>query len=293
VGDIPGEAAAALNLANTLSRVGRKREGVDMMRVALDLRKRQVIAAEEALATMMTRETSASASGGRDAASAENSRAAYARRSLAEALRSEAAAKANLGTAVASFDDDAPAGGGNGGGGSGSGSNALDAIELFEDALSSLKKKARVVADAHDVELEIGLLLNLSNVNDNQHPDKVAGRAEAAARRGELADAMAKIPGGGRSLSTECAICLEAMSPFDGECGARVDGDGGGGDIRAKGDGRSITTLSCLHGYHTKCWDKVVGDKHAAACPECRKRQDLAASDARSGAARERVTVHA
>jgi hypothetical protein len=143
------------------------------------------------------------------------------------------------------------------------------------------------------VELEIGLLLNLSNVNDNQHPDKVAGRAEAAARRGELADAMAKIPGGGRSLSTECAICLEAMSPFDGECGARVDGDGGGGDIRAKGDGRSITTLSCLHGYHTKCWDKVVGDKHAAACPECRKRQDLAASDARSGAARERVTVHA
>ena len=60
----------------------------------------------------------------------------------------------------------------------------------------------------------------MSNVNDNQHPDKVAGRAEAAARRGELADAMAKIPGGGRSLSTECAICLEAMSPFDGRSAA-------------------------------------------------------------------------
>ena len=224
--------------------------------------------------------------------------AASARRQLAEARRAEAAATATLGSTLAAADrrdrsaiaaeivagaraeaaedpsppssnpnpssesadavDSASTSAGAG--------SAAEAVSHFHAALGILRAHADEVKDA---EMEIGILVNLANVNENQIGGD-AGHAAAADARRRLDDAASVVSGGARRLSTTCAVCLEGLVALE-VVSARGDDPGG--------DARRVTCLDCLHCYHSKCWESWTEAREAAGeratCPECKRSQTM------------------
>lgn len=306
--DVSAEAAACLNLANTTVKRGDRVAGEAFTREALKLRQDHartmaaaVERAEAAVAAAAAAETEQAET---EPAETEHGltrarmAAASARRQLAEARRAEAAATATLGSTLAAADrrdrsaiaaeivagaraeaaedpsppssnpnpssesadavDSASTSAGAG--------SAAEAVSHFHAALGILRAHADEVKDA---EMEIGILVNLANVNENQIGGD-AGHAAAADARRRLDDAASVVSGGARRLSTTCAVCLEGLVALE-VVSARGDDPGG--------DARRVTCLDCLHCYHSKCWESWTEAREAAGeratCPECKRSQTM------------------
>ena len=190
--------------------------------------------------------------------------AAAAKRALAEARRAEVAALANVGAALLKVpatsglasgaaeaseasSEDAPSG-------TDVSSKTEDAgvaprdpspatrvaagVARYEEALASLRRDA---AGPQDLEMEIGLLLELANAHDNRVGGD-AGRARARLARASLRDAVKALTANQREFPNTCTLCSETMDVIEGE---------GKEDTHAST--RPATCLECLHGYHSAC----------------------------------------
>ena len=195
--------------------------------------------------------------------------AAAAKRALAEARRAEVAALANVGAALLKVpatsgvasgaaeaeaseasSEDAPSG-------TDVASETEDAgdaprdpspatriaagVARYEEALASLRRDA---AGPQDLEMEIGLLLELANAHDNRVGGD-AGRARARLARASLRDAVKALTANQREFPNTCTLCSETMDVIEGE---------GEEDAHASTTGSGpVTCLECLHGYHSAC----------------------------------------
>ena len=196
--------------------------------------------------------------------------AAAAKRALAEARRAEVAALANVGAALLKVpatsgvasgaaeaeaseasSEDAPSG-------TDVASETEDAgdaprdpspatriaagVARYEEALASLRRDA---AGPQDLEMEIGLLLELANAHDNRVGGD-AGRARARLARASLRDAVKALTANQREFPNTCTLCSKAMDPIEGE------GSDEASSLPADPDA-PVTCLECLHGYHSAC----------------------------------------
>ena len=300
--DVPAEAAACLNLANATVKRGDRVAGEAFTREALRLREdySRTMAAAVERADAAVAAAAAAAAGGPGAGAETDPdpasirarmAAASARRQLAEARCAEAAATATLGSTLAAADrrdrsaiaaevvakakaeaaedpeseSNAAAGSDSASMSAGAGS-AAEAVSHFHAALDILRLHADEVKDA---EMEVGILINLANVNENQIGGE-AGHAAAVDARRRLDDAASVVSGGSRRLSTTCAVCLEALVALEAVPARRED---------PGGDARRVTCLDCLHCYHSKCWEswtdarEIAGER--ATCPECKRSQTM------------------
>ena len=274
--DISAEAAACLNCANTVGKMGDKERGMELQYEALGLRRKQVADAQLEIAeakkvldenppaptepaTLGASAESEQASG----ATTESERAAptaatdptqvkrrrammdlaNSKRSLQEARRAEAAALANVATAVAGADGDKA-------------QRATDAAALYEQSIEILRSEDSFT----DKQLELAVVLNLANVYDNHVPN---GHGTGVEYRRELDEMVRKNVQGKEGLPDVCGVCEERTNPLDmvrtGERGADEDAD----------DMTALTVLDCMHCHHSKCWTarKATGK----GCPDCHR----------------------
>ena len=114
-------------------------------------------------------------------------------------------------------------------------------VARYEEALASLRRDA---AGPQDLEMEIGLLLELANAHDNRVGGD-AGRARARLARASLRDAVKALTANQREFPNTCTLCSETMDVIEGE---------GEEDTHASTTGSGpVTCLECLHGYHSAC----------------------------------------
>jgi hypothetical protein len=192
--------------------------------------------------------------------------AAAAKRALAEARRAEVAALANVGAALLKVpatsgvasgaaeaeaseasSEDAPSGtdvasetedAGDAPRDPSPATRVAAGVARYEEALASLRRDA---AGPQDLEMEIGLLLELANAHDNRVGGD-AGRARARLARASLRDAVKALTANQREFPNTCTLCSETMDVIEGE---------GKEDTHAST--RPATCLECLHGYHSAC----------------------------------------
>ena len=112
----------------------------------------------------------------------------------------------------------------------------------YEEALASLRQDA---AGPQDLEMEIGLLLELANAHDNR-VGGASGRARAREMRASLRDAVKALTANQREFPNTCTLCSKAMDPIEGE------GSDEASSLPADPDA-PVTCLECLHGYHSAC----------------------------------------
>ena len=226
----------------------------------------------------------ASATGGRPATappitSPDHARAfgavAAAKRALAEARRAEVAALANVGAALLKVpamsglasgaaeaseasSEDAPLGtdvasktedAGDAPRDPSPATRVAAGVARYEEALASLRRDA---AGPQDLEMEIGLLLELANAHDNRVGGD-AGRARARLARASLREAVKALTANQREFPNTCTLCSETMDVIEneGEVDTHASTTGSGPDAAAAT--RPVTCLECLHGYHTAC----------------------------------------
>jgi len=274
--DISAEAAACLNCANTVGKMGDKERGMELQYEALGLRRKQVADAQLEIAeatkvldenppaptepaTLGATAESEQASG----ATTESERAAptaatdptqvkrrrammdlaNSKRSLQEARRAEAAALANVATAVAGADGDKA-------------QRATDAAALYEQSIEILRSEDSFT----DKQLELAVVLNLANVYDNHVPN---GHGTGVEYRRELDEMVRKNVQGKEGLPDVCGVCEERTNPLDmvrtGERGADEDAD----------DMTALTVLDCMHCHHSKCW--TARKETGKGCPDCHR----------------------
>ena len=274
--DISAEAAACLNCANTVGKMGDKERGMELQYEALGLRRKQVADAQLEIAeakkvldenppaptepaTLGASAESEQASG----ATTESERAAptaatdptqvkrrrammdlaNSKRSLQEARRAEAAALANVATAVAGADGDKA-------------QRATDAAALYEQSIEILRSEDSFT----DKQLELAVVLNLANVYDNHVPN---GHGTGVEYRRELDEMVRKNVQGKEGLPDVCGVCEERTNPLDmvrtGERGADEDAD----------DMTALTVLDCMHCHHSKCW--TARKETGKGCPDCHR----------------------
>jgi hypothetical protein len=195
--------------------------------------------------------------------------AAAAKRALAEARRAEVAALANVGAALLKVpatsgvasgaaeaeaseasSEDAPSGtdvasetedAGDAPRDPSPATRVAAGVARYEEALASLRRDA---AGPQDLEMEIGLLLELANAHDNRVGGD-AGRARARLARASLRDAVKALTANQREFPNTCTLCSETMDVIEGE---------GEEDTHASTTGSGpVTCLECLHGYHSAC----------------------------------------
>ena len=274
--DISAEAAACLNCANTVGKMGDKERGMELQYEALGLRRKQVADAQLEIAeakkvldenppaptepaTLGASAESEQASG----ATTESERAAptaatdptqvkrrrammdlaNSKRSLQEARRAEAAALANVATAVAGADGDKA-------------SRATDAAALYEQSIEILRSEDSFT----DKQLELAVVLNLANVYDNHVPN---GHGTGVEYRRELDEMVRKNVQGKEGLPDVCGVCEERTNPLDmvrtSERGVDEDAD----------DMTALTVLDCMHCHHSKCW--TARKETGKGCPDCHR----------------------
>lgn len=274
--DISAEAAACLNCANTVGKMGDKERGMELQYEALGLRRKQVADAQLEIAeakkvldenppaptepaTLGASAESEQASG----ATTESERAAptaatdptqvkrrrammdlaNSKRSLQEARRAEAAALANVATAVAGADGDKA-------------QRATDAAALYEQSIEILRSEDSFT----DKQLELAVVLNLANVYDNHVPN---GHGTGVEYRRELDEMVRKNVQGKEGLPDVCGVCEERTNPLDmvrtSERGADEDAD----------DMTALTVLDCMHCHHSKCW--TARKETGKGCPDCHR----------------------
>ena len=274
--DISAEAAACLNCANTMGKMGDKERGMELQYEALGLRRKQVADAQLEIAeakkvldenppaptepaTLGASAESEQASG----ATTESERAAptaatdptqvkrrrammdlaNSKRSLQEARRAEAAALANVATAVAGADGDKA-------------QRATDAAALYEQSIEILRSEDSFT----DKQLELAVVLNLANVYDNHVPN---GHGTGVEYRRELDEMVRKNVQGKEGLPDVCGVCEERTNPLDmvrtSERGADEDAD----------DMTALTVLDCMHCHHSKCW--TARKETGKGCPDCHR----------------------
>jgi hypothetical protein len=292
--DLAAEASVCQNLAGVAQKMGDGFGAAEFAEAALQLRRRRV---EEAKADLDSTEMALSAFNGGEVASegpptsptgnqppgagtitsAEHADTFAAHqgstRAFLEARRGEIAALANVGAALLKVEDSDEIEG------SDATANAIDGpnmatrvaagVARYEEALVSLRRGA---SGAQDLEMEIGLLLELANAHDNR-VGGVDGADRARGMRGTLRDAVRALTGGQREFPNECALCLETM-----DC-----------ESTPLEQHKPVTCLECMHGYHTECihnWrdgelfkiEGMTGDEKQNAllappprCPDCVK----------------------
>jgi len=168
---------------------------------------------------------------------------ANSKRSLQEARRAEAAALANVATAVAGADGDKA-------------QRATDAAALYEQSIEILRSEDSFT----DKQLELAVVLNLANVYDNHVPN---GHGTGVEYRRELDEMVRKNVQGKEGLPDVCGVCEERTNPLDmvrtGERGADEDAD----------DMTALTVLDCMHCHHSKCW--TARKETGKGCPDCHR----------------------
>ena len=112
-------------------------------------------------------------------------------------------------------------------------------VARYEEALASLRRDA---AGPEDLEMEIGLLLELANAHDNR-VGGATGRARALEMRASLRDAVKALTGNQREFPNTCTLCSETMDPIEGSDEVS----------RPANPDAQVTCLQCLHGYHSAC----------------------------------------
>jgi ribosomal protein L37AE/L43A len=122
-------------------------------------------------------------------------------------------------------------------------------VARYEEALASLRRDA---AGPQDLEMEIGLLLELANAHDNRVGGD-AGRARARLARASLREAVKALTANQREFPNTCTLCSETMDVIEneGEVDTHASTTGSGPDAAAAT--RPVTCLECLHGYHSAC----------------------------------------
>ena len=201
--------------------------------------------------------------------------AAAAKRALAEARRAEVAALANVGAALLKVpatsglasgaveaseasSEDAPLGtdvasktedAGDAPRDPSPATRVAAGVARYEEALASLRRDA---AGPQDLEMEIGLLLELANAHDNRVGGD-AGRARARLARASLRAAVKALTANQREFPNTCTLCSETMDVIEneGEVDTHASTTGSGPDAAAAT--RPVTCLECLHGYHSAC----------------------------------------
>ena len=201
--------------------------------------------------------------------------AAAAKRALAEARRAEVAALANVGAALLKVpatsglasgaveaseasSEDAPLGtdvasktedAGDAPRDPSPATRVAAGVARYEEALASLRRDA---AGPQDLEMEIGLLLELANAHDNRVGGD-AGRARARLARASLRAAVKALTANQREFPNTCTLCSETMDVIEneGEVDTHASTTGSGPDAAAAT--RPVTCLKCLHGYHSAC----------------------------------------
>ena len=200
--------------------------------------------------------------------------AAAAKRALAEARRAEVAALANVGAALLKVpatsgpasgaaeaseasSEDAPLGtdvasktedAGDAPRDPSPATRVAAGVARYEEALASLRRDA---AGPQDLEMEIGLLLELANAHDNRVGGD-AGRARARLARASLREAVKALTANQREFPNTCTLCSETMDVIENEVeGLGSSTTGSGPDAAAAT--RPVTCLECLHGYHSAC----------------------------------------
>ena len=201
--------------------------------------------------------------------------AAAAKRALAEARRAEVAALANVGAALLKVpatsgpasgaaeaseasSEDAPLGtdvpsktedAGDAPRDPSPATRVAAGVARYEEALASLRRDA---AGPQDLEMEIGLLLELANAHDNRVGGD-AGRARARLARASLREAVKALTANQREFPNTCTLCSETMDVIEneGEVDTHASTTGSGPDAAAAT--RPVTCLECLHGYHSAC----------------------------------------
>ena len=264
--DISAEAAACLNCANTMGKMGDKERGMELQYEALGLRRKQVADAQLEIAEAKkildenppastesvpegtaTQEQAAAAAATEDPTQVKRRRAmmdlANSKRSLQEARRAEAAALANVATAVAGADGDKA-------------KRATDAAALYEQSIEILRSEDSFT----DKQLELAVVLNLANVYDNHVPN---GHGTGVEYRRELDEMIRKNVQGKEGLPDVCGVCGERTNPLDvvrtSERGVDEDAD----------DMTALTVLDCMHCHHTKCW--TARKETGKGCPDCHR----------------------
>ena len=200
---------------------------------------------------------------------------AAAKRALAEARRAEVAALANVGAALLKVpatsgpasgaaeaseasSEDAPLGtdvpsktedAGDAPRDPSPATRVAAGVARYEEALASLRRDA---AGPQDLEMEIGLLLELANAHDNRVGGD-AGRARARLARASLREAVKALTANQREFPNTCTLCSETMDVIEneGEVDTHASTTGSGPDAAAAT--RPVTCLECLHGYHSAC----------------------------------------
>ena len=201
--------------------------------------------------------------------------AAAAKRALAEARRAEVAALANVGAALLKVpatsgpasgaaeaseasSEDAPLGtdvasktedAGDAPRDPSPATRVAAGVARYEEALASLRRDA---VGPQDLEMEIGLLLELANAHDNRVGGD-AGRARARLARASLREAVKALTANQREFPNTCTLCSETMDVIEneGEVDTHASTTGSGPDAAAAT--RPVTCLECLHGYHSAC----------------------------------------
>ena len=267
--DISAEAAACLNCANTVGKMGDKERGMELQYEALGLRRKQVADAqleieeakkiiEETQPPPKTETTDGEdgedapadpppAAASDDPIQQKRRRAmmdvASSKRTLQEARRAEAAALANVATAVAGRDGDVAG-------------RAVDAAALYEQSIEILRSEDSFT----DKQLELAVILNLANVYDNHVP---GGHGTGVEYRRELDEMVRKNVQGKEGLPEVCGVCQGQTNPLDM---ARMSERGEDDDAD---DMTALTVLDCMHCHHSKCWTKRK--ETGKGCPDCVK----------------------
>ena len=184
--------------------------------------------------------------------------AAAAKRALAEARRAEVAALANVGAALLKVpatsglasgaaeaseasSEDAPLGtdvasktedAGDAPRDPSPATRVAAGVARYEEALASLRRDA---AGPQDLEMEIGLLLELANAHDNRVGGD-AGRARARLARASLRAAVKALTANQREFPNTCTLCSETMDVIENEGEVDRGVDDGFGPGRRRGD---------------------------------------------------------
>ena len=269
-GDVAAEASVCQSLAGVAGKMGDGAAAAQAAEMALGLRRAKVeearqmlVAAENELAAFVAPGGTRNDAEGAPAASGvappitspEHARAfgaaAVAKRALAEARRAEVAALANVGAALLKVEAaDSSEASASAAGRSGTPEDAPPSpatrvaagVARYEEALASLRQDA---AGPQDLEMEIGLLLELANAHDNR-VGGASGRARAREMRASLRDAVKALTANQREFPNTCTLCSKAMDPIEGE------GSDEASSLPADPDA-PVTCLECLHGYHSAC----------------------------------------
>ena len=276
-GDVAAEASVCQSLAGVAGKMGDGAAAAQAAEMALGLRRAKVeearqmlVAAENELAAFVAPGGTRNDAEGAPAASGvappitspEHARAfgaaAVAKRALAEARRAEVAALANVGAALLKVEAaDSSEASASAAGRSGTPEDAPPSpatrvaagVARYEEALASLRQDA---AGPQDLEIEIGLLLELANAHDNR-VGGASGRARAREMRASLRDAVKALTANQREFPNTCTLCSETMDVIEneGEVDTHASTRGSGPDAAAAT--RPVTCLECLHGYHSAC----------------------------------------